>query len=155
MYKCPHPASYPSLYLAMSSSVYVLAIAAAVAFVYLVRLRSRNPKGLPVPPGPRGLPFIGAIYDVPQDVAWRTFQDWSKKYGKSLSLCFLPIYQPAHAYTLLGDLIYFQTFGKDIVVINSASIAHDLLEKRSALYSCRPWVPMAGDVYVALRRLSR
>ncbi|KAI0757953.1 cytochrome P450 [Fomes fomentarius] len=109
----------------MSASVYVLAIAAAVFAFYFLRIRATNPKNLPLPPGPKGLPFLGAIYDVPQDIAWRTFQDWGKKYG---------------------NLIYFHTFGKPIVVINSFSIAHDLLEKRSALYSCRPYVPMAGDV---------
>ena len=68
---------------AMSSPEYLLAIAAALVVFYFLRSRSRNPRGLPTPPGPRGLPFIGAIYDVPQEVAWKTFQDWSKKYGKS------------------------------------------------------------------------
>lgn len=70
----------------MSSSVYVLAIAAAVFAFYFLRIQATNPKNLPLPPGPKGLPFLGAIYDVPQDIAWKTFQDWGKKYG-SFSPC--------------------------------------------------------------------
>jgi hypothetical protein len=35
-----------------------------------------------------------------------------------------------------------------MVVLNDAEIARDLLEKRSALYSSRPHLPMLMDVYV-------
>lgn len=127
----------------MSSSVYVLAIAAAAFAFYFIRSRVSNPRNLPLPPGPKGLPFLGAIYDVPQEIAWKTFREWGKKYG----WCSLIHYNLTCSQCLgTGDLIYFHTLGKPIVVINSFSIAHDLLEKRSALYSCRPWVPMAGDV---------
>ena len=65
----------------MSSSVYVLAIAAAAFAFYFIRSRVSNPRNLPLPPGPKGLPFLGAIYDVPQEIAWKTFQEWGKKYG--------------------------------------------------------------------------
>ena len=48
-----------------------------------------------------------------------------------------------------GDIIYFSVLQKSVVVLNSAEVARDLLEKRSSIYSCRPHVPMAGDVYGA------
>ena len=48
-----------------------------------------------------------------------------------------------------GDIIYFSVLQKSVIVVNSAEVAHDLLEKRSSIYSCRPHVPMAGDVYGA------
>jgi hypothetical protein len=36
----------------------------------------------PLPPGPPGLPIVGNIFDWPKDEAWRTFAEWSHKYGK-------------------------------------------------------------------------
>ncbi len=36
----------------------------------------------------------------------------------------------------------FQMFGQVIVVLNTAEAAKDLLEKRSAIYSDRPWLPI-------------
>ena len=71
---------------AMSTTSYVLTILALAASFYLYRTRARNPKGLPLPPGPRGLPWLGPVRDIPQDVAWKVFQEWSKKYRKPMRL---------------------------------------------------------------------
>ncbi|KAG1726073.1 cytochrome P450 [Suillus paluster] len=40
-------------------------------------------------------------------------------------------------------LIYLRLFGRDIVVLNGARVAEDLLEKRSKIYADRPTWPMA------------
>ena len=37
-----------------------------------------------------------------------------------------------------GDVIYGYIFHTPVVIINSVHAAHDLLEKRSAIYSDRP-----------------
>lgn len=50
----------------------------------------------------------------------------------------------AHAPT--GDMIYFHVLGQEVVVLNSAAIAHDLLDKRSSIYSYRPFLTMANEV---------
>lgn len=39
----------------------------------------------------------------------------------------------------LGDIIYVRLFDTDIIVLNSASIAMELLDKRSRIYSDRPF----------------
>jgi hypothetical protein len=41
-----------------------------------------------------------------------------------------------------GNILSFQIFGQVIVVLNSAEAAKDLLEKRSAIYSDRPALPI-------------
>jgi hypothetical protein len=43
---------------------------------------------------------------------------------------------------MLGNILSFQILGQVIVVLNSAEAAKDLLEKRSAIYSDRPVLPI-------------
>ncbi|KAH8979058.1 cytochrome P450 [Lactarius hatsudake] len=69
-----------------------------------------------LPPGPKGLPFIG-------DVVHATDNDW------------LASPQRKDDY---GELMYLSVFGKGVLVVNSQRVAVDLLEKRSNIYSDRP-----------------
>jgi len=45
-----------------------------------------------------------------------------------------------------GDIISFSFFGRHIIVLNSAKVAVELLEKRSSIYSDRPYLAMGGDL---------
>ena len=44
---------------------------------------SNNPKGLPLPPGPKGHPLIGNLIDMAVDKPWIVFNEWRKTYGKN------------------------------------------------------------------------
>lgn len=90
----------------------------AVLVVFLQK--RRNPSGLPYPPGPKGLPLLGNIFDIPKQSPWKVYAQWAKQYG---------------------DIISVQAMGQTIVIINSAKIARDLLGERGAIYSDRPTVP--------------
>jgi hypothetical protein len=46
----------------------------------------------------------------------------------------------------VGDVIYFNALGKSIVVLNSVEAAVELLDKRSSIYSDRPYFGMFADV---------
>ncbi|PBK95975.1 cytochrome P450 [Armillaria gallica] len=78
-----------------------------------------------LPPGPRGLPIVGNILDMPATKPWLTFARWSELYGDICSV------------TILG-----QTF----IVLGSSDTAVDLLAKRSSTYSDRPHLTMACDL---------
>ena len=56
-----------------------------VTFVYnrTQTKRRTNASGLPLPPGPRGLPFVGNVFDMPQTHNWLKVAEWKEKYGKS------------------------------------------------------------------------
>ncbi|KAF9548281.1 cytochrome P450 [Agrocybe pediades] len=107
--------------------------AAVLSFVVLVCLvirkkidaRQRNPKGLPLPPGPKGLPFIGSLFNMPVDRQWITYAEWSKPYG---------------------DMVYFEVLGQPFLVLCSLKRVNDLLEKRSSNYSDRVRTPMLMDL---------
>lgn len=48
--------------------------------------RKPNPyASLPLPPGPKGWPVIGNLFDMPTGFEWKTFHEWSRKFG---AVCF-------------------------------------------------------------------
>lgn len=82
---------------------------------------------LPLPPGPRGLPILGNVSDMPKPdvLECHHWFEHKKKYGPISSVT---------------------TMGQTIVIINDATIALDLLRDRSAIYSSRPSLTFAGDM---------
>ncbi|KAI5117356.1 hypothetical protein M0805_002466 [Coniferiporia weirii] len=97
-----------------------------VAFVCaLGYLRSwlslRKQKGLSLPPGPKGLPLVGNIFDMPGSNEWETARQWGEKYGKLVSI---------------------RNFGSPSIFVNSYDVAIDLFEKRGHIYSSRPQTTM-------------
>lgn len=77
-----------------------------------------------LPPGPRGLPIIGNLLEMPKSHPWRTHTEMHKKYG--------PIFSMQYG---LNTVIYLGTY----------NLARELLEKRSNIYSSRPRMEMVGE----------
>ncbi|KAG1748839.1 cytochrome P450 [Suillus paluster] len=100
-----------------------LDICLASAGVYLVKQVFSKKNPAPYPPGPPGWPLVGNLMDMPHI-----------KYGE-----YLPFFQnhALHSSRLLGQRI---------IVLNSAKTATDILDKKSAVYSDRPVLPMGGEL---------
>ncbi|KAJ3769540.1 cytochrome P450 [Lentinula raphanica] len=97
----------------------VAILAILVLCVYLRRrvVRLRNVRGgLPYPPGPTPLPFIGNLFDIPRDRESTAYNKMANEYG---------------------DLTYLNVFGKSILVVNNYATVQELFDKRSANYSDR------------------
>ncbi|KAI0032588.1 cytochrome P450, partial [Vararia minispora EC-137] len=74
-----------------------------------------------LPPGPRGLPIVGNLFDMPTKSPWTAFAEWGKKWGGIISVTI---------------------FGRTIIIINDAKIAVDLLTGRDDVYCDRPAMSM-------------
>jgi hypothetical protein len=58
-----------------------LLLAVRICWGYLQK-RARR-RGVPLPPGPRGLPIIGNVLDMPMKEEWLGYQALTKQYGAS------------------------------------------------------------------------
>ncbi|ESK89309.1 cytochrome p450 [Moniliophthora roreri MCA 2997] len=84
---------------------------------------TRTSSHRPLPPGPWST-WFGNV-ELPKYQPWRTYALWKDMYG---------------------DLIYIRVFGNPILVLNSAQVISDLLEKRSGNYSSRPLRTMVVEL---------
>jgi hypothetical protein len=103
------------------------AFSASLVFAWFMR-RNRH-DGPPLPPGPKPLPLIGNLLDMPKEKDWETYHTWNRQYG---------------------DVVYVKVLGSRMIFLSSAAVINDLLERRSAIYSDRPASVMAVELYGAL-----
>ncbi|GJE94427.1 cytochrome P450 [Phanerochaete sordida] len=95
-----------------------LALASLLLSIFAGRaLWARFRQPAPFPPGPPADPLIGNVRAFPTRDPHLGLAKLAQQYG---------------------DVIYFNIFGKHVVVLSSQAAASDLLEKRSAIYSSRP-----------------
>jgi hypothetical protein len=111
--------------MAVSVAVTPLSVALAVLAVVVASLvyagtrighRSAN-----MPPGPPTRPFLGNIPDIPKEGAHELCRRLRKDYGPIVSL---------------------KIMSGNVIVLQSARVVKDLIDKRSAIYSSRPdmWI---------------
>ncbi|KAJ7708873.1 cytochrome P450 [Mycena rosella] len=96
-----------------------------VSCVFLLRLIS-NRSRLPLPPGPKKLPLVGNLFDMPAEEEWETYQKWSRDFD--------------------SDIIHLNVAGKSIIILSSLEATNDLMVQRSAIYSDRPRFPMVNEL---------
>jgi hypothetical protein len=94
-------------------------VAALLVWAFAKRLTAR--RTLPFPPGPKPLPLLGNLLDLPKEKDWLTYRAWNDRYG---------------------DVVSVQVLGQHIVILGSMAAVNDLFDKRSAVYSSRPMQPI-------------
>ncbi|KIM38015.1 hypothetical protein M413DRAFT_30429 [Hebeloma cylindrosporum] len=103
-----------------------LAILAALVLTAFIRVRFGKRSILPLPPGPRKLPLLGNLFDLPTDHQWLAYAKLCEKYNSSI--------------------IHLGALGLDFIILNSFDDAIELFEKRSHNYSDRPQFTMLSEL---------
>ncbi|KAL4079442.1 cytochrome P450 [Scleroderma citrinum] len=109
----------------MFNAITWLEICSASVIVYIIQRIAFKRSPAPLPPGPRPLPLVGNLFDIPRIKPWLTYAQWGEKYG---------------------DITRIQVLGQHIILLNSIRAAIEMFDKKGAKYSDRPVLPMAGDL---------
>ena len=120
----------------------LILVSSFAAFLAIRDYRRR--RGLPYLPGPRPLPLIGNLFDIPKEFSWLSYTQLSKKYG----MVYFTIGKRLTE-RMAGDILSFCAFGQVVVVLNFIKVNKNLLEKHPDIHSDRP-VILIFDMYVFL-----
>ncbi|KZT04130.1 cytochrome P450 [Laetiporus sulphureus 93-53] len=82
-------------------------------------------KSHPRPPGPRPIPLLGNVHQLPLERQQYTFKKWGETFG---------------------ELVYARLFLKDALILNSFRVAQDLLQDKGALCSGRPRSVLLNEI---------
>ena len=126
-------ASLPTTNPLVQGAVILASVVLFFAYSY-VQDKKRNPAGLPYPPGPKGYPIIGNLFDIPNAFIYKRFRELSRELSEYRDLL---LRRSDESLRVDSDIIHLQVFSFHLIVCNTRGVADDLLDKRSSIYSDR------------------
>ncbi|KAF4225902.1 hypothetical protein CNMCM6805_005709 [Aspergillus fumigatiaffinis] len=108
--------------LPLSPAVLLLTITLPILYFWILHTppARHHGKQLPLPPGPSKLPKIGNLHQVPRQIPWKKYKEWSDTYGPIMSV---------------------QLANTTAVIFSSWDLIKTHVERRNTIYSSRPSVP--------------
>ncbi|KAI1035635.1 hypothetical protein LB504_006129 [Fusarium proliferatum] len=96
-------------------------------YICINKLLTKQSRNARLPPGPRGLPLVGNVLDLPRADQFEAHH-WAKHKD------------------LYGNISSVTVFGQTLVIINDAKLVQTILNDRSAKHSSRSKMTFAGEM---------
>jgi hypothetical protein len=113
--------------MAFDSVTLIFLVGVGATLTYIKYFMWGDSNGLPLPPGPQGLPLLGNVNDMPPPGILEC-DHWLKHKD---------VYGPISSVMVLG---------KTFIIINDAEIALELLRDRAINHSARPHMVFGSDM---------
>jgi len=107
-----------SVFLSLSVSVFIALL--------LRKYATSRKQYQPYPPGPKPMPIVGNVFDLPTEDVANVYIEWGKKYNSESNDLFYPF---THMWGV-GSIIHASALGTHVVVLNKLEDAVELFEKR-------------------------
>ncbi|KAI1047620.1 hypothetical protein LB505_012637 [Fusarium chuoi] len=110
-----------------SASLILYAGVIILVYICINKLLTKQSRNAQLPPGPRGLPLVGNVLDLPRAGQFEAHH-WAKHKD------------------LYGNISSVTVFGQTLVIINDAKLTQTILNDRSAKHSSRSKMTFAGEM---------